>query len=155
VRETCVNGEGVVVIFGSLHMACTGDSRAVMGIYEPASNANEVGKWRAVVLTDDQTGRNPQEVKRCVGRSVSVSIASDPTGCNRSIRRARKIASSLAGESSAVSSRHVSLSLVTGGDPVHAPAGAFGDARYKWAHGLQERLQRAFLPEGGRGPPPR
>lgn len=48
-----------------LHMACTGDSRAVMGIYEPAANAGEVGRWKTVTLTDDQTGRNDSEVKRC------------------------------------------------------------------------------------------
>ena len=31
-----------------------------MGIWEPS------GKWRAEVLTDDQTGSNPREAERCV-----------------------------------------------------------------------------------------
>ncbi|SCZ91798.1 BZ3500_MvSof-1268-A1-R1_Chr5-3g08143 [Microbotryum saponariae] len=46
-----------------LHVACTGDSRAVMGTWEPAQSGGG-GKWRAEVLSDDQTGRNPKEVKR-------------------------------------------------------------------------------------------
>lgn len=45
-----------------LYVACTGDSRAVAGIWE--ENEDGTGKWRVEVLTDDQTGRNPNEIKR-------------------------------------------------------------------------------------------
>ncbi len=46
-----------------LYVACTGDSRAVAGIWE--ENEDGTGKWRVEVLTEDQTGRNPNEIKRC------------------------------------------------------------------------------------------
>ncbi|KAI9467151.1 phosphatase 2C-like domain-containing protein, partial [Lactarius psammicola] len=45
-----------------LYVACTGDSRAVAGIWE--ENEDGTGKWRVEVLTEDQTGRNPNEIKR-------------------------------------------------------------------------------------------
>ena len=47
-----------------LYVACTGDCRAVAGIWE--DNDAGTGKWRVEVLTEDQTGRNPNEVKRYV-----------------------------------------------------------------------------------------
>ncbi len=46
----------------NLYVACTGDSRAVAGYWEPDDKGS--GKWRVEVLTDDQTGRNPNEVTR-------------------------------------------------------------------------------------------
>jgi len=45
-----------------LYVACTGDSRAVAGIWE--ENDDGTGKWRVEVLTEDQTGRNENEAKR-------------------------------------------------------------------------------------------
>ncbi|KAI9447902.1 phosphatase 2C-like domain-containing protein [Lactarius indigo] len=45
-----------------LYVACTGDSRAVAGIWE--ENEDGTGKWRVEVLTEDQTGRNPNEIER-------------------------------------------------------------------------------------------
>ncbi|KAI8604958.1 phosphatase 2C-like domain-containing protein [Dissophora ornata] len=45
-----------------LYVACTGDSRAVMGVREPLADGGHV--WRAVPLSFDQTGRNQLEVKR-------------------------------------------------------------------------------------------
>ncbi|KAL1923635.1 uncharacterized protein VTP21DRAFT_8615 [Calcarisporiella thermophila] len=39
-----------------LFVACTGDSRAVLGVKD--------GKWKAVALSEDQTGRNESEKKR-------------------------------------------------------------------------------------------
>ncbi|KAF8622111.1 hypothetical protein AX15_007246 [Amanita polypyramis BW_CC] len=45
-----------------LYVACTGDSRAVAGVWEPASEG--LGQWRVEVLSEDQTGRNPDEKKR-------------------------------------------------------------------------------------------
>ena len=47
-----------------LFVACTGDCRAVAGIWE--ENGDGTGKWRVEVLTEDQTGRNLNEAKRCV-----------------------------------------------------------------------------------------
>ncbi|CAI2163229.1 10908_t:CDS:1 [Funneliformis geosporum] len=46
-----------------LYVACTGDSRAVLGVRE-TDNENGGKRWKAVVLTEDQTGRNENEVKR-------------------------------------------------------------------------------------------
>ncbi|KAL6305800.1 protein serine/threonine phosphatase 2C [Sparassis latifolia] len=46
----------------SLYVACTGDSRAVAGVYEESEDGQ--GVWRVEVLSEDQTGRNPNELKR-------------------------------------------------------------------------------------------
>lgn len=48
-----------------LYVACTGDCRAVAGVWEPSADGAG-GVWRVDVLSDDQTGRNPSELKRCV-----------------------------------------------------------------------------------------
>ncbi|KAK0461989.1 phosphatase 2C-like domain-containing protein [Desarmillaria tabescens] len=45
-----------------LYVACTGDSRAVAGVWEPTPDGK--GHWRVDVLSEDQTGRNPNELKR-------------------------------------------------------------------------------------------
>jgi pyruvate dehydrogenase phosphatase len=45
-----------------LHVAVTGDSRAVAGYWD--EDATGEGKWRVEVLTEDQTGRNINEYKR-------------------------------------------------------------------------------------------
>ncbi|KAJ5239365.1 hypothetical protein N7468_003984 [Penicillium chermesinum] len=42
----------------TLHVACTGDSRAVLGQQRPD------GSWEAIPLSVDQTGRNAQEISR-------------------------------------------------------------------------------------------
>ena len=42
----------------TLRVACTGDSRAVLG------RRNDAGKWVAQPLSEDQTGSNPREVAR-------------------------------------------------------------------------------------------
>ncbi|KAH7103364.1 protein serine/threonine phosphatase 2C [Auriculariales sp. MPI-PUGE-AT-0066] len=47
-----------------LHVAVTGDSRAVYGMWEPTSEDGTQGVWRVQVLSEDQTGNNPKEVKR-------------------------------------------------------------------------------------------
>ncbi|KIP12724.1 hypothetical protein PHLGIDRAFT_61478 [Phlebiopsis gigantea 11061_1 CR5-6] len=46
----------------NLYVACTGDSRAVAGVWEESPDGN--GFWRVDVLTEDQTGRNPNELRR-------------------------------------------------------------------------------------------
>ena len=46
-----------------LYVACSGDSRAVAGIWEESADGTE--SWRVEVLSEDQTGRNPNELKRC------------------------------------------------------------------------------------------
>ena len=45
-----------------LYVACTGDSRAVAGVWEPSEDGK--GQWRVEVLSEDQTGRNPNEAER-------------------------------------------------------------------------------------------
>ncbi|CAG8772469.1 8523_t:CDS:2, partial [Acaulospora morrowiae] len=42
-----------------LYVACAGDSRAVIGVKD-----QKTGKWKALPLSEDQTGRNENEVKR-------------------------------------------------------------------------------------------
>lgn len=53
-----------------LYVACTGDSRAVAGIWEESANSGD-GKWRVEVLSEDQTGRNPNELKRWASFAIS------------------------------------------------------------------------------------
>ena len=48
----------------NLYVACTGDSRAVAGVYEETADGK--GVWRVEALSEDQTGRNPNELKRSV-----------------------------------------------------------------------------------------
>ena len=58
-----------------LYVACTGDCRAVAGVWEPDPDAAGGGVWRVDVLSDDQTGRNPSELRRCVSAfSLSLSF---------------------------------------------------------------------------------
>jgi pyruvate dehydrogenase phosphatase len=45
-----------------LYVACTGDSRAVAGVWEPTEDGK--GRWRVEALSEDQTGRNLDEKKR-------------------------------------------------------------------------------------------
>ncbi|KAJ7573051.1 hypothetical protein C8J56DRAFT_1174081 [Mycena floridula] len=45
-----------------LYAACTGDCRAVAGVWEPS--ADGTGAWRVDVLSEDQTGQNPKELER-------------------------------------------------------------------------------------------
>ncbi|GES75570.1 protein serine/threonine phosphatase 2C [Rhizophagus clarus] len=47
----------------SLYIACTGDSRAVLGVKEENSEKGKK-KWKAVTLSEDQTGRSEKEVAR-------------------------------------------------------------------------------------------
>ncbi|KAF8307606.1 protein serine/threonine phosphatase 2C [Clavulina sp. PMI_390] len=46
-----------------MYVACTGDSRAVAGYWDQPRDGSP-GYWRAEVLSEDQTGRNPNELKR-------------------------------------------------------------------------------------------
>ncbi|THH30704.1 hypothetical protein EUX98_g3505 [Antrodiella citrinella] len=46
----------------NLYIACTGDSRAVAGVWEETADGK--GIWRVDVLSEDQTGRNPNELRR-------------------------------------------------------------------------------------------
>lgn len=50
--------------YRNLYVACTGDSRAVAGVWEETPDGT--GVWRVDVLTEDQTGRNPNELRRRV-----------------------------------------------------------------------------------------
>ncbi|KAF8926072.1 hypothetical protein BGZ58_000220 [Dissophora ornata] len=47
-----------------LYVACTGDSRAVLGVREPSPTKKDGHSWKAVPLSFDQTGRNRWEVRR-------------------------------------------------------------------------------------------
>ncbi|KAF9349461.1 hypothetical protein BGX26_012244 [Mortierella sp. AD094] len=47
-----------------LYVACTGDSRAVLGVCEKSATNKDGHVWKAVPLSFDQTGRNRWEVRR-------------------------------------------------------------------------------------------
>ncbi|KAG0200327.1 hypothetical protein BGX28_006559 [Mortierella sp. GBA30] len=47
-----------------LYVACTGDSRAVLGVREASPTDKDAHTWKAVPLSFDQTGRNRWEVRR-------------------------------------------------------------------------------------------
>ncbi|KAI1321814.1 hypothetical protein EDD11_000090 [Mortierella claussenii] len=47
-----------------LYVACTGDSRAVLGVCEKNGGGKGKNTWKAVPLSFDQTGRNRWEVRR-------------------------------------------------------------------------------------------
>ena len=55
----------------NLYVACTGDSRAVAGVWEETSDGK--GVWKVDVLSEDQTGRNPNELRRSVEVVSSVN----------------------------------------------------------------------------------
>ncbi|KAL8739899.1 MAG: hypothetical protein Q9190_007339, partial [Brigantiaea leucoxantha] len=93
-----------------LRIACTGDSRAVLG--RKADN----GLWSAVPLSEDQTGGTPSEISRL--------RAEHPD------------------EPYVVSKGRILGAL--------EPSRAFGDASYKWARDVQERIKAQFF---GRTPP--
>ncbi|GAA5917715.1 hypothetical protein JCM8208_006702 [Rhodotorula glutinis] len=104
-----------------LHVAVTGDSRAVMGVWVPDPKREGGGKWRVEPLSEDQTGRNPHEVAR-------VQSEHPPSEADTVIARGRVLGSL-------------------------EPTRAFGDARYKWPPGTQQKLAQAFHPGSVRGPP--
>lgn len=67
-----------------LYVACTGDSRAVAGALD------EQGRWKVDVLTEDQTGRNPTELKRCIAHNFRTNgRAYLRTGCNLNTPRTK------------------------------------------------------------------
>ncbi|KAG0148380.1 hypothetical protein CROQUDRAFT_90296 [Cronartium quercuum f. sp. fusiforme G11] len=96
-----------------VHVACTGDSRAVMGVWDAKAN-NGKGQWRAELLSEDQEGLNPKEVER-------IRSEHPPAERENVVRRGR----------------------ILGG---LQPTRAFGDARYKWPIGIQEKLYATFHP---------
>jgi pyruvate dehydrogenase phosphatase len=107
-----------------LYIACTGDSRAVAGIWE--ENEDGTGTWRVEVLTEDQTGRNENEAKRCVQDRAYSHISPFLPPLVNSIRSEHP-----ASEAEDVISR----GRILGG---LEPSRAFGDANYKWPREVQE-----------------
>ena len=104
----------------NLYVASTGDCRAVAGVWE--EDANGKGSWRADVLTEDQTGRNPSELKRFVQTGLHESC--------HSFNEHRMQSEHPADEADTVIMR----GRVLGG---LEPTRAFGDARYKWTQDVQ------------------
>ena len=76
----------------NLYIACTGDSRAVAGVWEPSADGK--GQWRVEVLSEDQTGRNPSERARSVMRITNQFFSNKYSHLSsvwcRSIRRRKK-----------------------------------------------------------------
>lgn len=48
-----------------------------MGTWEPSTSSGGSGKWRAQILTEDQTGKNPNEVRRFVLSLFFSGVSSD------------------------------------------------------------------------------
>lgn len=108
-----------------LYVACTGDSRAVAGIWEAQEDGK--GSWRVEVLSEDQTGRNPNELKRFEGLFSCALLSRELTTlCRMQWEHP-------ADEAHAV----IKNGRVLGG---LEPSRAFGDARYKWTREVQEML---------------
>jgi pyruvate dehydrogenase phosphatase len=69
VDQTCILGSCALLalidtVHRNVYVACTGDARAVAGIWEEQPDGQ--GHWRVEVLTEDQTGLNPDEIQRQV-----------------------------------------------------------------------------------------
>ena len=105
----------------NLYVACTGDSRAVAGIYEEGDDGQ--GVWKVEVLTEDQTGRNPNELKRfvCLGHLLEAACS-----------QIHRIQSEHPADEAATVVRN---GRFLGG---LEPSRAFGDSRYKWSREVQE-----------------
>lgn len=79
-----------------LYVACTGDSRAVAGVWEQTGPDGE-GVWKVEVLSQDQTGRNPDEAKRLASSSCWIKSLYDilfsarRTGSSPNILKMRQI----------------------------------------------------------------
>jgi len=110
----------------NLYIACTGDCRAVAGIWE--ENSDGQGSWRVEVLSEDQTGRNPNELERFDLFSLSLSLGTDFTYISP---HPRMRSEHPADESDFV----IQNGRVLGG---LEPTRAFGDARYKWPNTVQD-----------------
>jgi len=108
----------------NLYVACTGDCRAVAGIWE--ENEDGQGSWRVEVLSEDQTGRNPKELIRFLFPGALNTII-----VNLSYSFYRLQSEHPPDESDYV----VQNGRVLGG---LEPTRAFGDARYKWSRPIQE-----------------
>lgn len=122
-----------------LYIACTGDSRAVAGAWEPTSDGK--GIWRVEVLSEDQTGRNPNELRRCVVKKKTphdplfVSRNSESRNPNAKFTNKchlRRVQSEHPADEADYVIRN---GRVLGG---LEPTRAFGDARYKWPRPIQE-----------------
>jgi pyruvate dehydrogenase phosphatase len=109
-----------------LYVACTGDSRAIAGIWEETDDGT--GKWRVEVLTEDQTGRNENEAKRLyqIQQSYAVSQISHRQIFYFSLQL-----------------EHPTEDVIARGRILGGlePSRAFGDARYKWPREVQETLR--------------
>ena len=107
----------------NLYVACTGDSRAVAGVYEETADGQ--GVWRVEALSEDQTGRNPSELKRYV-LPITHPCYSQAYPCSPSIQSEHPV-----DEAQNV----VRNGRILGG---LEPSRAFGDSRYKWPREVQE-----------------
>jgi len=86
-----------------IHVACTGDSRAVMGTWEPSAeeDTKRAGSWMLRQLTEDQTSANPKEAKRYATFTIHLTSLTSQSlflGYNRSIPPTRQRRSSRTGE---------------------------------------------------------
>lgn len=85
-----------------LYVACSGDSRAVAGIWEESPDGT--GSWRVEVLSEDQTGRNPNELKRygVLRPALSSDTSEFRLECNQNILKTRPKMSYVLAECSGV-----------------------------------------------------
>ena len=121
-----------------MYVACTGDCRAVAGVWEPSSDGSGNGIWRVDVLSDDQTGRNPSELKRYVSfivRSCYMQASIDGKNTLIFIKINMAFDNRLQAEHPRETETVVQRGRILGG---LEPSMAFGDARYKWPLKVQQ-----------------
>lgn len=103
-----------------LYIACTGDCRAVAGVWEKTADGK--GQWRVEVLSEDQTGRNPNELKRYDPDTNEGSIVSEPQDLayNQNTRKMKLIMLSARDVSWVVWSRRAPLGMLGTNGPAQS-----------------------------------
>lgn len=129
-----------------LYVACTGDSRAVAGCWEPSADGKGPGVWRVDVLSNDQTAEIPAEVNRY--ESFLSSNLADRT--TRSLRAEHPNEPNVVSNGRILGglqpSRGTSLTFPGPRPPIFSLSTktAFGDARYKWTSEMQQMWVKMF-----------
>ncbi|KAG0339281.1 hypothetical protein BG004_006883 [Podila humilis] len=120
-----------------LYVACTGDSRAVLGVREPDGKGGH--DWCAVPMSVDQTGRSPLEVKR---------LQEEHPGEEATVIRRGRVLGGLGIIPYVFPTVSVPCNIIdqiVSRCPVQLePTRAFGDGRYKWTRDIQEKVFALF-----------
>ena len=117
-----------------------------MGTWEPGKGG---GKWRAEALSEDQTGRNLAEVTRFVPLFPFWAIHADLDSGRMRAEHPPEEADTVIARGRVLGGLEPTRVRPELGPPVTdadwpSTSQAFGDARYKWPLGMQEKLANAF-----------